>query len=226
MNILLLIWAIVATVALIVIIAAAFVMSRENLKLNRQLGKLKFESEKTISELNGKIDSVEYQSMADYKYQNEELQKENEKLLESIEESKKLQIDVEKHLSNALHESGIWGFPNSMAFPGCTSIASKMSRISDDERWFVLQGRTLFDVETSQKIIDSKTNSDRYNIALLSMKKQGIFDKIVKDIIMNNAVEYTFGVLVPSENESPIVEIYYRIQVKEPESVIQIKNLK
>lgn len=144
---------------------------------------------------------------------------ENENLKKSIEQQDKITKDVQNQLSKALHEDQMWGFPDRQAFPGCTAVDSNFSQISEDERYAIIKGRTIFDAEVTEKINQAKTVSEKMSVALLAMKKQGVYDKMLRDLIMMNAVEYTMAY----DENANVMELYYMIRARLPESVVNFE---
>ena len=57
------------------------------------------------------------------------------------------------------------------------------------------------------------------SVALLAMKKQGVYDKMLRDLIMMNAVEYTMAY----DENANVMELYYMIRARLPESVVNFE---
>lgn len=198
--------------------------------------------EEILQTRNELISSVEFQDMAHYKA-------ENEKLQQGIEDAKQIAETLQTQLSDVLHDHDIWGFPGKPAFPGSTVVTNVVeSIIKDGTTNLVLRGRTIFDDKVSQQIGEKPTLNDQMSVALLAMKKQGVFDKILRDLITSGCIAYTIGVIndkyESSEEIDPetaellksvgyamtessklsdnkIFEIYYQLRAEKPDAVFK-----
>ena len=122
------------------------------------------------------------------------------------------------------------------------------SIVEDGTTNLVLRGRTIFDDKVSQQIGEKPTLNDQMSVALLAMKKQGVFDKILRDLITSGCITYTIGVIndryesseeIDPETaellksvgytmtessklpDSKIFEIYYQLRAEKPDAVFK-----
>lgn len=173
----------------------------------------------TNDDLQKKLDELMKLNLQDLQNENEQIRAESAKLKIDLDEQQKINEDVQKALSKALHESVMWGFPENDVFPGCISVHTRESQISDDERYIVVQGRTIFTDEMNNKLKDAKTNLERFDMILLALKKYGIYDRIVKDLMLRSGIVYTLAY----NEECSAYEIYYQITAKKEPTEFKVE---
>ena len=173
----------------------------------------------TNDDLQKKLDELMKLNLQDLQNENEQIRAESAKLKIDLDEQQKINEDVQKALSKALHESVMWGFPENDVFPGCISVHTRESQISDDERYIVVQGRTIFTDEMNNKLKDAKTNLERFDMILLALKKYGIYDRIVKDLMLRSGIVYTLAY----NEECSAYEIYYQITAKKEPAEFKVE---
>lgn len=171
------------------------------------------------NDLQKKLSELMKLNLQDLQSENEQVLAENVKLKVDLDEQQKINEDVQKALSKALHESVMWGFPENEVFPGCISVHTRESQISDDEKYVVVQGRTIFTDEMNTKLKEAKTNLERFDMILLALKKYGIYDRIIKDLMLRSGIVYTLAY----NEECSAYEIYYQITAKKEPTEFKVE---
>lgn len=184
------------------------------LQLEEQRVKLTVQRDQMLERIN----EVEFQSMEDYKTDNENLRNTNSNMLRLIVDIKEIAEAVQKELSKALHKTEAWGFPNNMAFPGSTSVTSDIIE-KDGDAYLTIKGRTICDDAQTTQIQQATSLRSQIDIIISILKKFGIYEKIVDMIISTNAIEYTLAF----NPDCTTSEIYYQVVVRKPTDVIMVK---
>lgn len=183
-------------------------------KLEHKYEELKIQHQQMIEH----ISTVEFQTMEDYKTDNENLRNTNSNLTRLIVDTKEIAEAVQKELSKALHKTEAWGFPNNMAFPGSTSVTSDTIEKDGDE-YLTIRGRTICDDAQTTQIQQAVSLRSQIDVIISILKKFGIYEKIVDMIISTNAVEYALAF----NPECTTSEIYYQVVIRKPTDVIKIQ---
>lgn len=175
-----------------------------------------------INELIKRISSVTFKTMEKYKAENEALREDHNKIIKDLEDGIKYYNSVQKQVSEMMHNSQEWSFPNSMCFPGATIISSgktSCDNIENSAGQFVYKGRTVLTDDITTKLQNTASINEKMNIIILQLKKQGIYDKIMKDLIAANPIRYTIGY----NTDCTCYEVYYCISVNIPDTVLNIE---
>jgi len=165
------------------------------------------------NKLNERIASVEFQTMEQYKT-------ENEKCIKDVEAGEKYYKEVQKQVSNVLHNDLEWKFPNAMAFPGSTVMNTDPGVNKNGEPCFTIKGRIVLPDDVTGVIQHKTSINDKYNVIVNNMVKLGLMDRVVKSMIQFGLIEYTIGY----NSDCTTCEVYYQIIVDTPQNVINLNE--
>lgn len=173
------------------------------------------ESRELIDKLQQRIDTVAFKTMEDYKLKQNALDAEHADLQKKIEEVLNFQKEVEKQVSRLLHRDEKFGFSGNFSFPGSTSIASEILHDNETGKPYItVYGRTVFGDEHSNKLGELLTLNEKLKYIVNVMFKQGIYDRITKDLMKLGAIQYTVGY----NEDCTAYEVYYAINAYVPNS--------
>ena len=167
--------------------------------------------------LSKRIQNVNFQTMEQYKRENDELRIQHEAVIKKADELKEMEKEIQKCISSALHEDGNFKFEGNFAFPGSTSITTDFET-DEDGKYAVIRGRTVLDDHTTERVQQAISTRDKFDILLTNLKKYGIYDHIAKELVKFCAVEYTIGY----NADCTALELYYTLKTKIPKSPYKV----
>lgn len=168
--------------------------------------------------LKAHINTVEFKTLEEYERKQRELETRQDVIDHDICEANDYYKEVQSALSKALHDSEVFGFKRSMAFPGSTSVQGGIVTNDDNSKDVVISGRTIFPDDVTQEIQNATSMHDKYLIALNHLIRYGIVEQIAKNIINNGALEFTLAY----NKNCTCLELYYQVRCDKPESRFHI----
>lgn len=176
-------------------------------------------------ELRLRVDSVDFQTMEQWKKQIDEQAVEmsrqreaNAELDAKVEKSLAFYRTVEKRLSETLHTTDEFGFPSAQTFPG--SVCGQAATISktDKTEYVVVDGRGTIPLDVFDAIKAEPFVGRRYALALSCLGQYGMFDTILRSIMSNGGVEFSLGY----NGDNQTYELYYRVLCRIPDADMAI----
>ena len=167
--------------------------------------------------LQARIKGVNFQTMEQYKRENDELRIQHEETIKRFDELKEMEKEIQKCISSTLHEDGNFKFEGNFAFPGSTSITTDFET-DEDGKYAVIRGRTVLDDHTTERVQQAISTRDKFDILLTNLKKYGVYDHIAKELVKFCAVEYTIGY----NADCTALELYYTLKTKIPKSPYKV----
>lgn len=168
-----------------------------------------------ILELRKHIENSKVLDMEELQEENQKLLKEQEKMRIELKESNKYFEKVETQVSEYLHADPIFGFKRSMCFPGASTFTS-FSR----ENSIYIAGRIVLEDSVSAQMQQLASVSERYYLAHNRLIKYGLLERMAKDAAAQGGIAYTLGY----NKDCTATELYYAMEVKKQESILEIKN--
>lgn len=157
-----------------------------------------------------RIDAARVEEVARYK----------EAAMKNIEYVK----DVQKQLSEVLHDSIAFGFPNKVAIPGSTSIRTDINEDSANGDMIIVRGRTLLTDDMTPRINDTPDMHGRLELIFGYMERYGVLSTITKNLIRSGAITFTLAY----NDHCTAYEMYYECAAKRQNetSLVVINNMK
>lgn len=163
-----------------------------------------------------RIAALKFETMETLNEVNKELSAENDRLQAEIVEAEKYFNEVQRQLSEGMHTDPVFGFAGSRAIPGAT-IVRPISTIGDV---ITVAGRTIFDDAITAKINNNPNISEKYWIAINSLTRLGIIEKIADNLLQCGAIQFTLAF----NPDCTTSELYYKIDAQRAETTFNIKN--
>ena len=170
------------------------------------------DANKKVKELQQQIDECALLDLIELNDRNIGLESENLRLQGEINESKEYYRKIEGELSDIMHNDKRFGFGQNMTFPGSTSLIGEKSGDS-----VLVYGRSVLLDTIAQQIQDTPSMTEKYSIAINYLIKNGLIEKLTRQLISQGAVQFTIGF---NENNTSL-EIYYALEAKVKENTLE-----
>lgn len=139
------------------------------------------------------------------------LHEENERLKADVKKAEDYYQQIQTEMHNVLKESPQFAFHRSQCFPG----SAVMQLVSSPKNSGVsINGRSVFDDDTTAKIQHASSISDKYKIALDYVNKTGMINRVASQLINNGALTFTLAY----NPDCTVLEFYYTITADTPEN--------
>lgn len=182
-------------------------LTQENIKLQDE-----------IKQLNSKYQSVEAESMLKLKNENDELNARLDKIMSDCDKAEEFYKTVQEMVSKALSEDSRFKFGSTGGIPGSSHVGVSSGINSNEETEIVINGRTVFLDEITDKIQHATSMNEKYSIALNQLIKYGLLEKVAQRMIQSGALEFTLGY----NQNCTSLELFYQITCKKPDSLLNI----
>jgi len=140
--------------------------------------------------------------------QNLDLNMQNKRLVDAPFENQEYIKDLQTQLGDILHVSPCFEFSNDMAIPGSTCIVTGIEDDPQgDERFTVVRGRTVLTDDMTPLIDQTKSIEDRMSLLMDYMKRWGLCDRIVRDLMSYGAL----SVSLAYNKNCTAYEMYYQL---------------
>ena len=173
------------------------------------------EATEEIIDLRKHIENSKILDMEELQAENQKLMKEQERIYKELKESNDYFEKVETQVSEYMHADPIFSFKRSMCFPGASTISSFTK-----ENSIYITGRMVLEDSVTAQMQQLPSISERYYLAHNQLIKYGLLERMVKDAASHGGIAYTFGY----NKDCTATELYYAMEVKPQESILEIKN--
>lgn len=188
---------------------------QENLsELTIAHNKYEHEMENQLNDFRERVTAMEFVTMEELKNENEALKLNQDKIAAQLLQAENFYKDVQTQITDMMHVSPIMGFPAAMRFPGASTITDHKIKNPGNEDHILVTGRTIFTDDVTAKIQAAHSMTDKLLIIRTELIKQGLVDKIAKNLINSGAFVITIGY----NKDCTTCEAYYMLKAIIPET--------
>lgn len=146
---------------------------------------------------------------------NQELQSKIDKIMADCKTAEDYYKSVQKQISEALTEDSRFKFGFRGGIIGSSHVGSAKDTNSGN---ILINGRTVFLDEVTEKIQRASSMNEKYYIALNQLIKYGLIEKVSERLIQSGALEFTLGY----NQDCTSLELFYQITCVPPEAMLTV----